>query len=85
MRDPEVFKYDVRVRDRMLRAGRITPDEVNQLLHGLPDLEGECEEVPLAQPALELGSASVASGRQALSSVSNEIMSESQPDNEGDT
>lgn len=63
MRDPEKFKYDVRVRERMLRGGRITVEEVNSLLQALPDVEGECEDVLLPQPALDLAAA--AATRQA--------------------
>ena len=64
MRDPEMFKYDVRVRERMLRGGRITVDEVNGLLQALPDVESECEEVLLPQPALDLAAAAAAATRQ---------------------
>jgi len=53
MRNPDVFKYDVRVRDRMLRAGRITSEEVGRILEALPDLESSVESVPLNQPALD--------------------------------
>jgi len=66
MRDPDMFKYDVRVRDRMLRAGRITGDEVNQLLQGLPDLEASVEAVPLNQPALDAAASAAASTRQSV-------------------
>ena len=64
MRDPEMFKFDVRVRERMLRGGRITVDEVNGLLQSLPDVESECEDVLLAQPALDLAAAAAAPARQ---------------------
>ncbi len=67
MRDPELFKYDVRVRERMLRAGRITGEEITQVLEGLPDLEGAAEVVPLNQPALD--AAAVSATRQSGSSV----------------
>jgi hypothetical protein len=67
MRDPEMFKYDVRVRERMLRGGRITVEEVNGLLQALPDVESECEDVLLPQPALDLAAvaAAAAATRQA--------------------
>jgi hypothetical protein len=58
MRDPDMFKYDVRVRDRMLRAGRITTEDVNKILEALPDLETSIESVPLNQPALDATAAS---------------------------
>lgn len=62
MRDPEIFKYDVRVRERMLRAGRVSTDEIDQVLGALPDLEASAELVPLSQPALDsapMGAAAV--------------------------
>ncbi len=84
MRDPEMFKYDVRVRDRMLRAGRITAEEINERLQVLPDLESECEEVQLLQPALELAGGAAAPIRQAFPSGANESAAESQADDEVD-
>lgn len=84
MRDPEMFKYDVRVRERMLRGGRITPEEVNERLQALPDLESECEDVVLPQPALETAGVTAAPARQAFPSGSNESANESQPDDEVD-
>ncbi len=65
MRDPEMFKYDVRVRDRMLRAGRITTEDVNRILEALPDLETSIESVPLNQPALDASAAATLSNRQS--------------------
>ena len=65
MRDPEMFKYDVRVRDRMLRAGRISVEEVNGLLAALPDSESECEVVALNQPALDLAASQTVTARQS--------------------
>jgi len=61
MRDPDMFKYDVRVRERMLRAGRITTEDVSRILDALPDLETAVESVPLNQPALDATAASAAS------------------------
>ncbi len=69
MRDPEMFKYDVRVRERMLRAGRITPEEVSRVLDALPDLETFIESVPLNQPALDMGAAGASAVRQTLVSA----------------
>jgi len=77
MRDPEMFKYDVRVRERMLRGGRITVEEVTSLLQALPDVESECEDVLLPQPALDLAAA--AATRQAAYSPA-PALSESQED-----
>jgi len=69
MRDPDMFKYDVRVRERMLRAGRITADEVGRLLHALPDLEASLEPVPLNQPALDVGATASSVVRSTFSPV----------------
>ncbi len=65
MRDPDMFKYDVRVRDRMLRAGRITTEDVSRILDALPDLETAVESVPLNQPALDAAAASASTIRQS--------------------
>ena len=65
MRDPDMFKYDVRVRERMLRAGRITTEDVSRILEALPDLETAVESVPLNQPALDAAAASVSTLRQS--------------------
>ena len=70
MRDPEMFKYDVRVRERMLRAGRITNEEVGRILDALPDLESSIEAVPLNQPALDVSATAPAAVRQTFVSVS---------------
>jgi len=52
MRDPEMFKFDVRVRDRMLKAGRLTPDELAKQLGALEDVEANGALSELEQPAL---------------------------------
>jgi hypothetical protein len=52
MSDPELFKYDVRVRERMLRKGLIQQGEIDQRLQALPDSEGQLVELELKQPAL---------------------------------
>lgn len=52
MSDRELFMYDVRVRDRFLAEGAITKADVERRLAALQDLEGQCEEVDLEQPAL---------------------------------
>ena len=69
MRDPELFKYDVRVRDRMLRAGRIGPDEINRVLATLPDLEDQIEPISLGQPALDAAVAATTVTRQSSASI----------------
>ncbi len=61
MRDPDNFKYDVRVRDRMLKAGRVTTDDIAKVLDALPDVEAHAEVVPLNQPALDSAPAGVVS------------------------
>jgi hypothetical protein len=71
MRDPEIFKYDVRVRDRMLKAGRISTDEIAKVLDALPDVEAQAEVVPLNQPALDTAPAGVvSSSRQSSPPIS---------------
>jgi hypothetical protein len=57
MRDPDTFKYDVRVRERMLRAGRVNTDDIARLLDALPDLEANLDIVTLNQPALDAAAA----------------------------
>jgi len=52
MSDPEQFKYDVRVRERMLDSNQISQHEVEAYLGALPDLGGKCDEMELVQPAL---------------------------------
>jgi hypothetical protein len=69
MTDPELFKYDVRVRERMLNRARIAEAEVEKHLAGLPDLEQQCDIVDLAQPALGTRGA-FAPGERTASAVS---------------
>ncbi len=52
MRDPEIFKYDVRVRDRLLKLQRVSASEIEQMFTSLPDLDGTTEPIELEQPAL---------------------------------
>jgi hypothetical protein len=52
MSDPELFKYDVRVRDRMLKSKQISEEQVRAHLEALPDLVEACEDLAVAQPAL---------------------------------
>lgn len=66
MRDPDMFKYDVRVRERMLRAGRISADEVGRVLDALPDLEASIESVVLNQPALDVAAPIASTTRQSF-------------------
>jgi hypothetical protein len=52
MTDPDIFKFDVRVRERMLERGRLTDAELRRHLEALPDREADSVPVDLAQPAL---------------------------------
>jgi hypothetical protein len=49
----EDFRFDIRIRDRMVAAGNITKEEVEARLSSLKDVEPESELVELEQPALE--------------------------------
>lgn len=55
MTDPDLFKYDVRIRERMIRRGLLSETEVTRHLDGLSDAETKCETVPQHQPALGPG------------------------------
>ncbi len=57
MTDPDPFKYDVRIRERMIRHGLLSEAEVTRHLDGLSDVETKCESVPQHQPALGAGEA----------------------------
>lgn len=48
----DLAKYDVRVRDRQLRRGALTPEAVTAHTEGLKDLSDEAEDLPFPQPAL---------------------------------
>lgn len=52
MRDPDMFKFDVRVRERMMKAGRLTPDELTKQLATLEDVDANGVAIELEQPAL---------------------------------
>lgn len=52
MRQFDLLKHDVRVRERMLHKGMMTEAEWDSHLSGLPDLESQCDRLPLQQPAL---------------------------------
>ena len=49
---PENFKYDVRVRERMLKRGLLTEGELTKHVDGLADVTDQVVEVELKQPAL---------------------------------
>lgn len=52
MTDRELFKYDVRVRERFVAEGAITKSDLERHLSALADVAEQCEEVELEQPAL---------------------------------
>jgi hypothetical protein len=52
MNRPESFKFDNRVRERLLKNGLITLDDVKKHLLALPDVSGQSETIALEQPAL---------------------------------
>ena len=49
---PENFKYDVRVRERMLKRGILTEGELAKHVDALADVTDQVVEVELKQPAL---------------------------------
>jgi hypothetical protein len=49
---PVNFKFDVRIRARMLAKGMISDADVTKHVDGLPDREAETTAIDLAQPAL---------------------------------
>jgi hypothetical protein len=48
----EDFRFDIRIRDRMVEAGNITKEQVEARLSALKDVEPESELVELEQPGL---------------------------------
>ncbi len=48
----ENFLYDVRIRERHLKKGLLTPETVKKHLDALVDLEAQAETVTLEQPAV---------------------------------
>ena len=50
---PEDFKYDVRVRERMLKRGALTDSELTKHVEALADVNDLVIEVELKQPALQ--------------------------------
>ncbi len=49
---PENFKFDVRVRDRMLAKGIVSDAEVTKHLDKVADVQGNLDAIELGQPAL---------------------------------
>ena len=79
MRDPDTFKYDVRVRERMLRAGRVSTDDIARLLDALPDLEANLDIVTLNQPALDAAAAGAGAGGAVVASATRQSVPPSPP------
>ena len=50
---PEFFKYDIRVRERMLKRGLLTDSELGKHVDALADVTDQVIEVELKQPALQ--------------------------------
>src|SRR5450755_3465878 len=50
---PEFFKYDIRVRERMLKRGILTDAELSKHVDALADVTDQVIEVELKQPALQ--------------------------------
>jgi hypothetical protein len=50
---PEFFKYDIRVRERMLKRGLLTESELSKHVDALADVADQVIEVELKQPALQ--------------------------------
>ncbi len=50
---PEFFKYDIRVRERMLKRGMLTDSELGKHVAALADVADQVIEVDLKQPALQ--------------------------------
>ncbi|MFO0564833.1 MAG: hypothetical protein U0263_04175 [Polyangiaceae bacterium] len=51
----DLFKYDVRVRERMIRRGLLNEADVKRHVDALVDAEGMSENVDQPQPALAGG------------------------------
>ena len=56
----DLFKYDVRVRARLLESGEISEEEIGKRLAALPDVSDRCDTVELQQPAIGRGGAQAA-------------------------
>jgi hypothetical protein len=52
MSDAELLMYDTRARERLLRQGALTAEQVRAYLDALPELMERCEALPVDQPAL---------------------------------
>ena len=54
------WTFDVRVRERNLKAGTVTDKDVDKYIAGLPDLADQSEAFGTSQPALALPPAAAA-------------------------
>src|SRR5262245_58165998 len=52
MNRPESFKFDTRIRDRLLKNGLLALDEVSKHVQALSDAAPQAETIALEQPAL---------------------------------
>ena len=52
MTGSEIFRFDVRIRERMLRKGTLSEGEVGKHLEALSDVAAHGEDLVLRQPAL---------------------------------
>lgn len=52
MREPEIFKFDVRVRERMLKSGRLVLEDLTKHVESTVDVEENIIALELEQPAL---------------------------------
>jgi hypothetical protein len=52
MTGSDIFKLDVRIRERMLRKGLLSEADLNKHLEALPDVASQGEDLVLRQPAL---------------------------------
>lgn len=48
----EEFRFDVRIQERMVKKGLVTPEELEKRLASLKDIESESEHLDLEQPGL---------------------------------
>ena len=46
------WDWDIRVRERMIKAGTLTDKDVEKHITGLPDLAEQTEPVSMSQPAI---------------------------------
>ena len=52
MTESDQFKFDVRVREHMIRRSALDDSELQKHLAGLSDLDDKCDHLNLRQPAL---------------------------------